>query len=239
VTGSELMKAGWSMRGAGKLLVGLLVSIPILFGQTDSRPAISSLSSELENHQVVVDRLMRYHDSGEYDREIREVVDEARDYLGDRIKRASKGEKLAAVFDIDETALSNWEILAGCGFCNYAARLKLYPASQGTTIVPVLELFNYAKRNGVAVFFITGRQLAQRESTIKNLTDAGYSGWTDLMTQPDGNKQPARVFKSDDRKQIEDKGYIIVLNIGDQASDLTGCCEEQIFKLPNPFYLVN
>jgi hypothetical protein len=29
------------------------------------------------------------------------------------------------------------------------------------------------------------------------------------------------------------------LNIGDQASDLAGCCEDRIFKLPNPFYLVD
>jgi hypothetical protein len=67
----------------------------------------------------------------------------------------------------------------------------------------------------------------------------GYSGWTDLITQPDGNKQAARVFKSQERQEIENKGYRIVLNIGDQASDLAGCCAERIFKLPNPFYLVN
>jgi predicted secreted acid phosphatase len=227
------------VRVTGKLLVGLFAFVLTLSGQADSNPAPCSSCLEPENHAVVVDRLMRYHDSGEYDREIREVVDEARDYLGSRVKHASKDEKLAAVFDIDETSLSNWESLAGCGFCNYASRLKLYPDLPGTAIAPVLELFNYSKTNGVAVFFITGRQVAQRESTIKNLKDVGYSDWADLMMQPNGNTQPARVFKSDDRKQIEAKGYRIILNIGDQASDLTGCCEERIFKLPNPFYLVN
>jgi len=29
-----------------------------------------------------------------------------------------------------------------------------------------------------------------------------------------------------------------VLNIGDQASDLAGCCALRVFKLPNPFYLL-
>jgi hypothetical protein len=90
----------------------------------------------------VVDRLVRYHDSGEYDREIRDVVDDARDYLEARAKRASKDEKLAAVFDIDETSLSNWDVLSGCGFCSYPSQLKLYPNAQGAAIVPVLELFN-------------------------------------------------------------------------------------------------
>jgi HAD superfamily, subfamily IIIB (Acid phosphatase) len=38
--------------------------------------------------------------------------------------------------------------------------------------------------------------------------------------QPDGNALPAGVFKPKERQAIADKGYRIVLNIGDQASDL-------------------
>jgi acid phosphatase len=210
-----------------------------LCGQTSSNSGRCSASLEPENHAITVDRLIRYHDSGEYDREIREVADDARDYIEMRTKRASKDEKLAAIFDIDETSVSNWEIMSGCGFCSYLSQIKLHPNSQGSAIIPILELFKYAKKAGIAVFFVTGRQNAQREATIKNLTDVGYSGWADLVMQPDGNKKPARDFKSQDRQRIEDRGYHIVLNIGDQASDLAGCCEERVFKLPNPFYLVN
>ncbi|HEY2497165.1 MAG TPA: HAD family acid phosphatase [Candidatus Angelobacter sp.] len=65
---------------------------------------------------ITVDRLIRYPDSGEYDREIREVADDARDYLEMRMKHASKDEKLAAIFDIDKTFLSSWEIMSDCGF---------------------------------------------------------------------------------------------------------------------------
>jgi predicted secreted acid phosphatase len=210
-----------------------------LFGQTNSSPGRCSASLEPENHAIVVDRLIRYHESGEYDREIREVANDARDYLEMRARHASKDEKLAAVFDIDETSLSNWEVMFGCGFCSYPSQIKLYPNAQGSAIVPILELFNDARKLGVAVFFVTGRQNAQREATIKNLTEVGYSGWVDLVMQPDGNKKPAREFKSHDRQLIEQTGYHIVLNIGDQASDLAGCCEERVFKLPNPFYLLN
>ena len=73
---------------------------------------------------------------------------------------------------------------------------------------------------------------------MKNLKAVGYSGWTMLVMQPDGNTLPASTFKSTDRQVIEDGGYRIVLNIGDQASDLAGCCSERVFKLPNPFYMV-
>jgi predicted secreted acid phosphatase len=229
------------VRGTAKFLIVIVICVCAfaVSGETSSHSSQCRTSLEPENHAIVVDRLIRYHDSGEYDREIREVADDARDYLEARTKRASKDEKLAAVFDIDETSLSNWEVMAGCGFCSYPSQIKLYPNAQGSAIVPVLELFNYAKKSGIAIFFITGRQNSQRDSTIKNLSDAGYSGWTDLITQSDGNRQPARVFKSQNRQQIEDKGYHIILNIGDQASDLAGCCEERVFKLPNPFYLIN
>ncbi|HTR48656.1 MAG TPA: HAD family acid phosphatase, partial [Verrucomicrobiae bacterium] len=200
--------------------------------------AAQSTAQEPENHAVVVERLMRYHDYGEYDREIRDVANAARDYLAYVVKSSPKTDKLAAVFDIDETSLSNWAQMADCGFCSYSIQEKLYPDARDPAIIPVLELYNDAKSKGVAVFFLTGRSEGQRNATVKNLSEVGYSGWADLLMRPDTNKLPASVFKSDVRQTIANKGYRIVLNIGDQASDLAGCCAERNFKLPNPFYLV-
>jgi predicted secreted acid phosphatase len=197
-----------------------------------------SFPQEPENHTIVVERLMRYHDYGEYDREIQVVADLAQEYLAAAVNSAPKTDKLAAVFDIDETSLSNWEAMSGCGFCSYSVERKLYPEDHDPAIAPVLQLYNFAKVEGVKVFFVTGRQESERAMTIKNLNEVGYSGWTELIMQPDGNKLPAGVFKPKDRQAIVDKGYQIVLNIGDQASDLAGCCSERIFKLPNPFYLL-
>jgi predicted secreted acid phosphatase len=203
-----------------------------------SRPPMQS-GQEPENHADSIERLMRYHDFGQYDYQIRQVANAARDYLEARVKARPADEKLAAVFDIDETALSNWDAMSDCGFCAYSAQLKLYPLpSHDPAIVPVLELFRFAQRHGVAVFFVTGRQEKERASTESNLTEAGYSHWDGLYMQKDGNKEPAAVVKPRNRQQIAAKGYKIVLNIGDQASDLAGCCAERVFKLPNPFYLL-
>jgi hypothetical protein len=55
--------------------------------------------------------------------------------------------------------------------------------------------------------------------------------------RPEGDHSPARVFKPQERRKIEDKGYHIILNIGNQASDLAGCCAERVLKLPNPLPL--
>ena len=211
-----------------------------LGGGSGSAPSSAANCREPENHKFVVDRLLLYHDSGEYEREIREVANSARDYLATRVKDAPKEDKLAAVFDIDETSVSNWAGLADCGFCSFNVQARLYSVTNDPAIVPVLELFNFAKSKGVALFFVTGRPESARDVTIKNLTDVGYSGWVDLITRTGSAKQePARIFKSHQRQLITDKGYRIVLNIGDQASDLAGCCAERTFKLPNPFYLID
>jgi acid phosphatase len=190
------------------------------------------------NLTEIVGQLTRYHDYGQYDFEIRQVADAARDYAGRRIKEAGKDEKLAAVFDIDETSLSNWKAMAGCGFCTYTVQAKLFPDEQDPAIAPVLELYNFLKAKGVKTFFLTGRKESQRDATAKNLAAVGYSGWEELIMRPNDNTEPASVYKPARRKAIADKGYAIILNVGDQASDLAGCCSERSFKLPNPFYLV-
>jgi predicted secreted acid phosphatase len=125
-----------------------------------------------------------------------------------------------------------------CGFCDYKTQGKYYPSVNDPPIVPVLELFRLAQKLGVKTFFITGRPEQQRAATIKNLNAAGYDKWEQLVMRPDNDSDPARIFKPIQRQKIVDSGYTIVLNIGDQASDLAGCCAESSFKLPNPFYLV-
>jgi predicted secreted acid phosphatase len=227
------------MKRLSSVFIFCILIATSLPGQSPSSYPVPSRFEEPENHAIVVDRLVRYHDSGEYDRQIHDIANSAREYLETRIISVHQGDKVAAIFDIDETALSNWTTMNGCGFCSYNSQLTLYPNAQGSVIAPVLELYNFAKSKGITVFFITGRQEAQRDLTVSNLKAVGYSGWADLIMQPNGNKLPARQFKSEDRQAIVDKGYHIIFNIGDQASDLAGCCSDRNFKLPNPFYLVN
>lgn len=226
------------MKNAARFLIIALIFASSLKAQTSSNVKQRVATQEPENHAIVVARLMQYHDSGEYGREIRQIANAARDYVATRVKDEPKQDKWAAVFDIDETALSNWDAMSGCGFCSYAVEVKLFSDAHDPAIIPVLELFNFVEKNGITVFFLTGRSEHERETTIRNLNAAGYYGWADLIMRPETDKSPARVFKSQERQKIEAKGYRIILNIGDQASDLAGCCAERVFKLPNPFYLV-
>jgi acid phosphatase len=45
-------------------------------------------------------------------------------------------------------------------------------------------------------------------------------------------------FKAPIRAEVEQAGYTILINMGDQPSDLEGGHAERAFLLPNPFYRV-
>jgi len=156
------------------------------------------------------------------------------------VAHARTGEKLAIVLDIDETSLS--------GFCELrredygfllASFNKWVVTSEAAMPIPgTVRLFNKARAAGIEVFFITGRWDEQREATAKNLELAGYKGWKGLALRVGPQKQMATVaYKSEERKKIVDAGYRIVLNMGDQWSDLNGDDRGEVsVKLPNPFY---
>ena len=81
------------------------------------------------------------------------------------------------------------------------------------------------------------RSEKDRAGTEKNLRDDGLSDYAALYLKPDAATEPTEAFKTAMRKKITADGYEILINIGDQQSDLDGGYAERTFKLPDPFYL--
>ena len=103
------------------------------------------------------------------------------------------------------------------------------------------EFSERAIKDKVAVFFITGRPEGQRGDTAANLKTEGYDGWEGLYLRPEDHPKDQTVsqYKSGDRAKIVALGYRIILNVGDQMSDLSGEPQaEHSVKLPNPFYFI-
>ncbi|GIK78069.1 MAG: acid phosphatase [Actinomycetes bacterium] len=199
--------------------------------------------------------LARYHDSGRYESDLDKVGDRAAAYLRRRVVRIHERTvrrcaerrpkpcerpKLAMVLDIDETSLSNYEHLADNGFGDATAALatSLF-AADAPAVDATLELFDDARDLRVSVFFITGRPDLPivRAPTEANLAAAGYSGWRELVLKP-SDAHGTVPYKSGARAEIEDDGYRILLNVGDQDSDLKGGHADKAYKLPNPFYFI-
>jgi hypothetical protein len=203
--------------------------------------------------------LTAYHDSGRYARDLVAVDRRAKQTLARALRRHDTGcttryrrkrhsrlfrrvvvcqalaGKPAIVLDIDETSLSNYGGMVAGGFTSASSAVDVVSGT-GKPIGPTRSLFRYARRHKVAVFLITGRPDALRAVTERNLTAAGYSGWKALFMKPTGDD--VKQFKSGQRAKIEGKGYDIVVNVGDQESDLDGGHADAAFKLPNPFYFI-
>jgi acid phosphatase len=241
--------------GAAALIAGAaLLALP---GTTRAEPLASACSKTylpqtLEITQPInlgqlKAQLYFYACSGAYDSDANKVAAAAQAYLA---VRAGQVTKPALVLDIDETSLSNLpqELADDFGFipdgpcellpkgpCGFNAWVAL---AQAKAIDGTLALFNAAKAHNVAVFFITGRHADQEEATIKNLKAAGYDGWVGLTLRPDKDTRTTIGYKSEAREKIAGEGYTIIVNVGDQHSDLAGGYAERAYKLPNPMYFI-
>jgi predicted secreted acid phosphatase len=210
----------------------LLVLVAIVVTACASSPA-----AHVQNLYDVQRNVERYIASGAYDRDFAKVVAAARAYLERRAKVVTRP---AMVLDIDETSLSNYANIAASNFTNTVGALAVGVArADEPAIRPTLQLFDAARKNRIAVFFITGRPdniPGVRSRTQANLKSAGYAGWAGLSLNPGGLATVP--YKSGERAKIEHRGYRIVANVGDQESDLQGGHADRAFKLPNPFYFI-
>jgi predicted secreted acid phosphatase len=228
-------------------VVALSALVACAPGAPTSPPASLPHASEPANVGDAKLAARAYHASGAYERDLAAVASEAGAWLR---QRAPQVERPALVFDVDETALSNWEVILANDFGRFAAGPCALPEGpcgwaawdqlgKDPPIAPTLGVFRDARELGVAVFFITGRPESQRAATERNLRAAGYGGFTGLDMVPDGERyEHAADFKAPRRAAIEEAGYTIVANIGDQPSDLAGGHAGRTFLLPNPFYRI-
>ncbi|NVN23633.1 acid phosphatase [Asaia siamensis] len=189
-----------------------------------------------------------YHDSGAYERDFASVIQEASEWVRLRAVHVSRP---AVVLDIDETSLSNWPEIAANQFAYFReGRCDTLPkgpcgveaweqTAKAEAFPAMLALYGMAQQHDVAVFFVTGRYEHERTETAQNLEASGYHNWAGLVLRTDGSHTAsASDYKSAARQKIEQDGYHIIANIGDQPSDLAGGYAERGFLLPNPFYRV-
>ena len=160
------------------------------------------------------------------------------------------------MFDADDTTLWTYDMEDAAMHFNFDPTLQnqwvqdqRFPATPG-----MVDFVNQARKRGFAVFGLTGRNDDQKAATLGNLRKVGYqpfksknffTKWTGVGT----SQQPSYItcatakcttveYKAGTRKHIEQLGYDIVLNVGDQWSDLQGGYADKVLKLPNPTYFL-
>lgn len=220
------------------LAVGLVLVIAV--------PAsLAQQTAEPKNLYTLKQEIAAYVATGQYGREVAQVAAAANKYLVKRIprgipKHAKTSKKLAVVFDIDETTLSNVRHIQAQDYGYIPKNWDAWVAEgQCTAIYPVQAVYQTAVNAKVDVFFITGRRESDAPSTERNLRQVGYENWTRIIYKPADFAESTKAFKIATRRKLAAEGYLIIANIGDQNSDLVGGYAERVFKLPNPFYITN
>ncbi len=202
--------------------------------------ACAPLSKEPANLSDLKAEIAAYADSGDYEKDLAASVSGADSFLKTRSKMG--GGKLTAVFDIDETVLSNLPHMKEADWGYQSKNWSAWVAeAEGPALVPIRDVYHTAIANNIRVVFLSGRTEAERAATARNLRLQGMGTYDKLILRPDsgpGKSEKAVDYKTRIRRQLTDQGHTIIASFGDQISDLEGGYAERTFKLPNPFYRI-
>jgi len=188
------------------------------------------------NLTIAREEVKQYYESGKFDEELNAVIVNAKQ----KFDKVEFKENSVVIFDVDETALNNYELAEQMGFGYVYTMNKQWNAEMKAPAIPqVKELYDFLLSKNVKIIFITGRNFPEYEVTFKNLKNAGYTVFDTLITQiGDEKKMKALEFKSLKRIWLTEQGYEILGTVGDQWSDLEGENHGIQIKIPNYLYLI-
>jgi acid phosphatase len=178
-----------TVRAAGRVAL----SVAMLLAACAPAPSPSSeAASQPANVGLAKRAAIKYHDSGDYMRDLAHAAAPANDWLQQRVTQVTRP---ALVLDIDDTALTNWPVILANDFGRFATGPCLLPngpcgwhawdlRGEDQAIEPTLQVFRTARSLGVTVFFISGRPESERVATERNLQVAGYAGYERAFFTP-------------------------------------------------------
>jgi len=210
-----------------KLILTLIPALFFLSCSNDNKPVNLSIARE---------QVKQYYESEMFDKELDGVIAKAKSEFDEvEIKNNS-----VVIFDVDETALNNYELAEQMGFGYVYEMNKKWNAEMKAPAIPqVKDLYDFLLSKGAKIIFLTGRNFPEYYVTYENLKQAGYSVFDTLITQiGDETKMKALEFKSSKRVWLTENGYEIAGTVGDQWSDLEGLYHGIQIKIPNYLYLI-
>lgn len=190
-----------------------------------------------------------YMIGGQYEHDMNLIVDEIMFYASQitlSTSTTTTTHQDAWVLDVDDTCISNIPYYKAKRFGCDPFDSAMFKAWINQGMCPanpvVLRLFKTLIEKGFKVFLVTGRyEGTLAKITTDNLHNQGFIGYQRLILRSMKYKgQSAVKYKSSIRKEIEEEGYRIWGNVGDQWTDLQGeCLGNRTFKIPNPMYCIS
>jgi len=195
-----------------------------------------SCSPALVNLDTAKDDVAAYYESGQYEKELTEIVNDAKE----KFSKVELVPNSTVVFDIDETTLDNYKAIKKIGY-GYESKYwdEWLEKAEAPSIPQVKSLYDFLIERGFKVVFITGKKDYQYDATFKNMIKAGYTKFDTIITRnKDDYKIKSAQYKSQKRNELVGKGYVIAGCVGDQLTDCEGPNCGIVVKLPNFLYLV-
>ncbi|KAF3436099.1 hypothetical protein FNV43_RR23191 [Rhamnella rubrinervis] len=191
--------------------------------------------------QECVPFIKKYMTSSQYKADSERALEEVTLYLTSCCTLEGDG-KDAWIFDVDDTLLSTIPYFKKHGFggekVNSTSLEAWMEGSKAPALEHTLKLFHRIKDKGLKIFLISSRRETLRSSTVVNLIQVGYHGWTGLTLRGLNDEiMEVQRYKSRVRQKLVDEGYRIWGIIGDQWSSFKGHPKaKRSFKLPNSIY---
>lgn len=158
--------------------------------------------------------------SGEYRALCFQAYNFAKLSVNEALNHADDAKKNCVIVDADETIIDNssfqgHEVKNGVSYAQ-ADWTKWTSLAQADTVPGAFTFLKYASGKGIEVFYVTNRDKADKEGTIKNLRKFGFPDVDEahlLLKAETSDKEP--------RRQEILKTYNILLLCGDNLSDFT------------------
>jgi len=146
--------------------------------------------------------------------------------LNNKLKDKTIKKKKAVIVDIDETVLDNSPFEAKCIIegTSYPKYWKEWIDMGIAKPMPgAVEFLSYALTKGVETFYITNRNLDNRNITLKNLQIFGFPNADTLHLLTKNDKVGSKEIR---RNKVAEK-YEIMLLIGDNLADFSAIYDNQ------------
>lgn len=194
----------------------------------------SCCREELLNLTTAKDLVKNYYEGGQFDKELDEIIADAKK----KFSKVEVKQNSAVIFDIDDTALLNYEASKKMGYGYVKTMVDEWVSSAQVPAIPqVKDLYDFLLQKDVKIIFLTGRFHDEYGYSFQNLVNEGFTTFDTLIVRrAEEQKLPAVEFKSNVRTALTRQGYEIIGNVGDQWTDLDGPYSGIKIKIPNYLY---
>lgn len=210
------------MKKIALVLIPVIVLVAVSFRNNDEKlhqagSVCDSLNMSAQEHLVM--SVLWYQKSAEMKALYYQSYNMAKIALDNQLKKCTAIDKKAVILDIDETVLDNspyQAMMIEKGVAYSPKTWKEWTKTANAKPTPgVIDFLNYAKSKGVEPFYVSNRDMDERDATLKNMIKENipFADTTHILLRIKGQSD-----KTDRYKSIEKKNKIL-LTIGDNLRD--------------------